>query len=196
MLGSFRIVGLSLVAHVVFVVALAYAMPSATPTAQATVEREPSVAPPRAFVLHALPEPVTDDEGGCSHHDPGHRGTPPAPDERTRYGIRGPLDNPDPHLARELATHDGPILENTLGTRDPARSDAHAYTVKWGRYDALGTDDKSARGRIWGDVLAEARGDGSVDVTPPHRDDDAEAIDAVVRAIFHGRLPIRSAAGF
>ena len=38
--------------------------------------------------------------------------------------------------------------------------DPDAPTAPWGRADSLGTDATSARGRLWGEKIAPAKGDG------------------------------------
>ena len=65
------------------------------------------------------------------------------------YGVAGPKDNPDPHLARAqalaMATNFGMIGLIYAG----AGGDVNAPTAPWGRDDSLGTDVSSARGNIW-----------------------------------------------
>jgi hypothetical protein len=73
-----------------------------------------------------------------------------------RYGVRGPADNPDPHIARatsyqDLAIVHGPDAEYIGGTPDEP-------TARWGRDESLGTDERSGKGKVWGETIGHARG--------------------------------------
>jgi hypothetical protein len=79
-----------------------------------------------------------------------------------RYAVKGPADNPDPHLARSAALREardfGMIgLLNTGGAGDP-----DAPTAPWGRDTSLGMDEVSARGNMWGDEIGDAFGSGGL----------------------------------
>jgi hypothetical protein len=69
----------------------------------------------------------------------------PAAGNEGRYGVEGPEDNPDPHLARKLLAPRG-------------RAD-NAPTAPFGHWTSLGVDPVSERGAIWGDDFAPARGE-------------------------------------
>ena len=80
----------------------------------------------------------------------------------TSYGVQGPQDNPDPHIARQAALREaaefGMIgLLNTGGGGDP-----NAPTAPWGREDSLGNDPMSARGNMWGDTIGDSFGAGGL----------------------------------
>jgi hypothetical protein len=109
---------------------------------------------------HALQEPVVDQGpygaiGPVGVARPRAMGDRPTAERDRRYGVRGPGDNPDPHIARpsrgESRAWDG-IGWQGLG------GDARAPTAVWGRDDALGTDPESARGNMWGEAIGRARG--------------------------------------
>jgi len=86
-----------------------------------------------------------------------------------RYGVAGPKDNPDPHLARpeegagQSSTPDGPALETLDVVGIPhVLVGNDAPTAPWGRSDQLGTDEQSARGQMWRELLGEAWGDSGL----------------------------------
>ena len=88
----------------------------------------------------------------------------PEPGGNGRYGVEGPADNPDPHLAREQGWSDDehfpyiyrPPFVGSWG------ADRNAPMAPWGRDDSLGTDAISARGHMWGDEIADAPGDNGL----------------------------------
>ncbi len=104
-------------------------------------------------------------EGGTGTRAKGEEGSMGKPDSRDtnkRYGVQGPKDNPDPHLARQAALAEaanfgmiGLAAANTGG--DPS-----APTAEWGREDSSGVDDKSARGNMFGDAIGDAFGAGGL----------------------------------
>ena len=82
--------------------------------------------------------------------------------ESGRYGVAGPPDNPDPHLARpvpgrDYRTGDG-VAINEVGLAQP-RDGTSGLTAPWGRDTALGTDARDTQGSMWGDVLNEDVGE-------------------------------------
>jgi hypothetical protein len=94
----------------------------------------------------------------CSETHGGSMGKPIAKDGDHRYGVRGPADNADPHVARDPYPH-GTWPESMIGLPEPYwGGDGEGPVAPWGRDDALGTDAKSARGHMWGEDLAEAFG--------------------------------------
>jgi hypothetical protein len=84
-------------------------------------------------------------------------------DARGRYGMSGPKDNADPHLARPAAGVGYPtapafIPDGELGfARTPSGS--NGPTAPFGRDASLGTDAINARGSMWGDEIADASGE-------------------------------------
>jgi hypothetical protein len=89
--------------------------------------------------------------GNLLSHEQGHK-----------YGVAGPQDNTDPHLARQRALQEAKIfgmigIVNAGGGGDP-----NAVTAPWGRDDSLGNDARSALGTIWGDTIGESFGAGGL----------------------------------
>ncbi len=107
-------------------------------------------------------------EGGTGTRakgEEGSMGNPTSKDANKRYGVQGPKDNPDPHLARQAALAEaanfgmiGLAAANTGG-------DPNAPTAEWGREDSSGVDDKSARGNMFGDAIGDAFGAGGLGLT-------------------------------
>ena len=104
-------------------------------------------------------------EGGTGTRAKGEEGSMGNPNTKltnNRYGVQGPKDNPDPHLAKAAALQEaaqfGMIgLIATMGGGDP-----NAPTAPWGREDSLGQDEKSARGNMFGDQIGDAFGAGGL----------------------------------
>ncbi|MCL2776953.1 MAG: AgmX/PglI C-terminal domain-containing protein [Polyangiaceae bacterium] len=104
-------------------------------------------------------------EGGTGTRakgEEGSMGNPNSTATNRRYGIQGPADNADPHIARQAAIRQaqefGMIgLINAGGGGDP-----NAPTAPWGREDSLGNDPLSARGNMWGDTIGDAFGAGGL----------------------------------
>jgi hypothetical protein len=93
----------------------------------------------------------------CSRDDGGSMGKPTAADDSHRYGVQGPSDNPDPHLARLPSTL--VALDFGHGNEDVQwGGDPRAPMVPWGRDDTLGNDAESAMGNMWGDVIKASFG--------------------------------------
>ncbi len=146
-----------------------------------SVTAEPELAMPDADALGAVPRRGTD-LGGV---DGGARplGAPKAPHARLRYGVDGPADNPDPHIARRDAG-DGEIRFSFVpgdGPPRPAGGDLHAPLAPWGRDDSLGNDPTSARGEMWGDEIDESFGAAGLGLAG-----DAECGCGSVRALARG----------
>lgn len=88
----------------------------------------------------------------------GSMGEPAAQRDDGRFGVMGPPDNPDAHLARHAfageATRGGVIGMVPMG------GDRFAPRAPWGRDDSLGTDPTSALGHMWGAEIAPAFASG------------------------------------
>ncbi len=105
------------------------------------------------------------DEGGTGQRAAGEEGSmgkESSTDTNKRFAVKGPPDNPDPHIARQAAlkeaTEFGLIgLINTGSVGDP-----NAPTAPWGRDTSLGTDELSAMGNMWGDEIGDAYGSGGL----------------------------------
>lgn len=79
------------------------------------------------------------------------------------YSVKGPKDNPDPHIARQAALRDAAELGMIGLLNSGAGGDPNAPTAPWGRDDSLSSKDKlSARGNMWGDEIGDAFGAGGL----------------------------------
>lgn len=105
-----------------------------------------------------------DDSGGKGkrHKDEeGQMGKNDAKKTKNRFGIEGPQDNEDPHMAREAA------LENArnagiLGILRQSQGAWNSPTSPYGRDTALGNDPMSALGALMGDQIGENFGFGGL----------------------------------
>ncbi len=104
-------------------------------------------------------------EGGTgtrAKNEEGSMGKPTSKVTNGRYGVQGPHDNPDPHLARLAALNDARTF-GMIGILNSGRAgDPNAPTAPWGREESLGQDDHSALGNMWGDNINEAFGAGGL----------------------------------
>ncbi len=79
-----------------------------------------------------------------------------------RYAVKGPADNPDPHLARAAALREARDFGMIGLLNAGASGDPNAPTAPWGRDTSLGMDDVSAQGNMWGDEIGDAFGSGGL----------------------------------
>ncbi len=79
-----------------------------------------------------------------------------------RYAVKGPADNPDPHLARQAALREARDFGMIGLLNAGASGDPDAPTAPWGRDTSLGSDEVSARGNMWGDEIGDAFGSGGL----------------------------------
>ena len=98
----------------------------------------------------------------CGDRHGGTMGLPSVDDTGRRYGIQGPSDNPDPHVASHPAN---PGLDHYFtfpgGPATPSPwwgGNRDAPMMPWGRDDSLGTNPLSARGNMWGDAIGVSFG--------------------------------------
>ncbi len=104
-------------------------------------------------------------EGGTGTRAKGEEGSMGNPNSKlsgNRYGVAGPQDNPDPHIARQAALRDAAEFGMIGLLNSGAGGDPDAPTAPWGRDDSLGTDPLSARGNMWGDAIGESFGAGGL----------------------------------
>ncbi len=105
-----------------------------------------------------------DKEGGTGKRHKGEEGQMGKRDSkktRNRYGIKGPADNPDPHMAREQAKEMARTA-GILGTLRAMTGSWNAPTSPYGRDTALGNDPMSALGALMGDQIGENFGFGGL----------------------------------
>jgi hypothetical protein len=106
----------------------------------------------------------------CGWQHGGTMGDPRAAYERRAYGILGPADDPDPHLARSRGSNE--CCESRIGLaplEDPFGGQRDAPIAPWGRDDALGVDTASARGNVGGDVIGASFGTTGAEVESTRR---------------------------
>jgi Ca-activated chloride channel family protein len=97
----------------------------------------------------------------CSGLD-GDTGGTPQKGSGNRYGVRGPADNADPHIARQAALRESAEFGMIGLLNAGAGGDPNAPTAPWGRDDSLGNDPLSARGNTWGSEIGDADGQGGL----------------------------------
>jgi hypothetical protein len=165
--------GVSLAAIASFMLSMAYFVPAQNSMDDQPFDEDQIIA--MTQFLHASAErerEVKDDpqssneashdtEGGTgtrAKYEEGIMGNPTSRAHNQRYGVQGPRNNPDPHVARERllweAQHEGMIgLLNAGMAGDP-----RAPTSPWGRNESLGRDALSADGNMWGDNIGDSFG--------------------------------------
>jgi hypothetical protein len=101
------------------------------------------------------------------------RGRPDATRANDRYGVAGPADNADPHIARAAALREAAEFGMIGLLRMPGPNEPHADdrggvegpTAQWARDDALGNDSRSASGNMWGDAIGDSLGSGGLGIS-------------------------------
>jgi FHA domain len=104
-------------------------------------------------------------EGGTGTRAKGEEGSMGNPNTKltgNRYGVQGPADNADPHIARQAALRDAAEFGMIGLLNSGAGGDPNAPTAPWGRDDSLGNDPMSARGNMWGNDIGESFGAGGL----------------------------------
>ncbi len=174
--AAYLFTGLSFLLHAGIIGALAFFMPSMGADDVEAMDRDQLLLMQKLLDAAAekeQEEKQTDDtsaeadnkEGGTGTRAKGEEGSMGNPNTAAtghRFGVQGPQDNADPHIARQAALREaaefGMIgLLNTGGGGDP-----NAPTAPWGREDSLGNDPMSARGNMWGDTIGESFGAGGL----------------------------------
>lgn len=105
-----------------------------------------------------------EDEGGKGKRHKGEEGQMGKRDAKktnNRYGIQGPADNPDPHMARENARTQAQTT-GIIGILRASSGSWNAPTSEYGRDTALGNDPMSALGALMGDQIGENFGYGGL----------------------------------
>jgi hypothetical protein len=174
---AYMFFGLSLLLHMGIVASLAFFMPHMNGDDSEAIDRDTLLMMQHLLNAEAEreqeqrdTEQVADNaadnkEGGTGTRAKGEEGAMGNPNTKEtghKYGVQGPQDNPDPHIARQAALKEaaefGMIgLLNSGGAGDP-----NAPTAPWGREDSLGNDALSARGNMWGDSIGDSFGAGGL----------------------------------
>ena len=169
--------GISAFAHLGLLAALAFMMPPLGDTEGGAVsaeqldglkqymtalaEREEENKP-----TEQLAEQKADDsEGGRgtrSIGDEGSMGSTTSKATGKKWGVFGPKDNQDPHIAKAMALRDAAEFGMIGLLNSGAGGDPKAVTAPWGRDDSLGNDAVSALGNMWGSEIGESGGAGGL----------------------------------
>jgi hypothetical protein len=175
--AAFLYTGLSFLLHMGLVAVFAFFMPSMRGDDSEAIDRDQILMMQKLLNAAAEREQEERDtqevtetnpdekEGGTGTRakgEEGSMGNPNTKDTGHKYGVQGPKDNPDPHLAKQAALQEaaqfGMIgLISTMGGGDP-----NAPTAPWGREESSGQDEKSARGNMFGDTIGDSFGAGGL----------------------------------
>ncbi len=104
-------------------------------------------------------------EGGTGTRAKGEEGSMGNPNTKAtgnKFGVQGPQDNADPHIARQAALRDAAEFGMIGLLNAGAGGDPNAPTAPWGRDESLGNDALSARGNMWGDQIGDSFGAGGL----------------------------------
>ncbi len=107
---------------------------------------------------------MDDQEGGKGKRHKGEEGQMGKKESKkttNRYGIEGPQDNEDPHMAREEAREQARTA-GILGVLQQTTGAWNSPTSPFGRDTALGSDPMSALGALMGDQIGENFGFGGL----------------------------------
>jgi len=105
-----------------------------------------------------------DTEGGKGKRhkdDEGQMGKEESKKTKNKYGIEGPPDNEDPHMAREAAKEQA-TQAGILGVLSQSTGAWNSPTSPYGQDTALGYDPMSALGALMGDQIGENFGFGGL----------------------------------
>jgi hypothetical protein len=175
--AAFLYTGLSFLLHMGLVAVFAFFMPNMRGDDSEDIDRDQILMMQKLLNAAAEREQEERDttevtetnpdekEGGTGTRakgEEGSMGNPNTKDTGHKYGVQGPKDNPDPHLAKQAALQEaaqfGMIgLISTMGGGDP-----NAPTAPWGREESSGQDEKSARGNMFGDTIGDSFGAGGL----------------------------------
>lgn len=169
--------GLSFAAHAGLLAAMAFFMPplgltdeDGVSASQQYLIQQYLAAAAEKEMEEKKAEEVTDSqadnkEGGTGTRATGEEGSMGNPNTKAtgnKYGVQGPQDNPDPHIARQAALRDAAEFGMIGLLNAGAGGDPNAPTAPWGRDDSLGNDALSARGNMWGDQIGDSFGAGGL----------------------------------
>ncbi|MCS6899615.1 MAG: AgmX/PglI C-terminal domain-containing protein [Myxococcales bacterium] len=128
---------------------------------KAAAEREQEEKPPE----ETAQTNADNKEGGTGTRAKGEEGSMGNPNTKAtnnRFGVQGPKDNPDPHIARQAALKEAAEFGIIGLLNSGAGGDPNAPTAPWGRDDSLGNDPISARGNMWGADIGDSFGAGGL----------------------------------
>lgn len=110
---------------------------------------------------------VQDSQGGTGSRAKGSEGTMgnSTATSQGKYGIAGPKDNTDPHIAKQKMLQEASQFGLVGLLNASAGGDPNAPTAVWGRDDSLGNDPSSANGSMWGNDIGESFGNNGLSLT-------------------------------
>jgi hypothetical protein len=175
--AAFLFTGLSFLLHMGLVAVFAFFMPAMSGDDSEALDRDQILMMQKLLnaaaereqeeretpdVTETNPDQKEGGTGTRAKGEEGSMGNPNTKDTGHKYGVQGPKDNPDPHLAKQAALQEaaqfGMIgLISTMGGGDP-----NAPTAPWGREESSGQDEKSARGNMFGDTIGDSFGAGGL----------------------------------
>jgi hypothetical protein len=175
--AAFLFIGLSFLLHMGIVASLAFFMPGMSGDDSEAIDRDQILKMQHLLNAAAereqeqketeqVPDANADNkEGGTGTRAKGEEGSMGNPNTKEtghKFGVQGPQDNPDPHIARQAALKEAAEF-GMIGLLSTATgADPNAPTAPWGREDSLGTDPMSARGNMWGDAIGDSFGAGGL----------------------------------
>ncbi|MGH7280921.1 MAG: AgmX/PglI C-terminal domain-containing protein [Polyangiaceae bacterium] len=174
--AAFLFIGLSFLVHAGILASLAFFMPSMGGDDAEAIDRDQILK--MQHMLDAAAEREQEEreteqvqdnadnkEGGTGTRakgEEGSMGNPTTKETGHRYGVQGPQDNPDPHIARQAALKEAAEFGMIGLLNVGAGADPNAPTAPWGREDSLGNDPMSARCNMWGDAIGDSFGAGGL----------------------------------
>jgi len=175
--AAYMFIGLSFLLHIGIVASMAFFMPKMSGDDAEAIDRDQLLLMQKMLNAAAereqeekqteqQPDQNADNkEGGTGTRakgEEGSMGNPNTKDTNKRYGVQGPQDNADPHIARQAALKEAQEFGMIGLLNVNAGGDPNAPTAPWGRDDSLGNDPLSARGNMWGDAIGDAFGAGGL----------------------------------
>jgi hypothetical protein len=170
-------IGLSFLLHMGIVASLAFFMPRMSLDDSEAIDRDQVLMMQKYLDAAAereeeeketeqQPDANADNkEGGTGTRAKGEEGSMGNPNTTAtghKFGVQGPQDNADPHIARQAALREAAEFGMIGLLNTGAGGDPNAPTAPWGREDSLGNDPLSARGNMWGDTIGDSFGAGGL----------------------------------
>jgi hypothetical protein len=174
--AAYMFTGLSFLLHAGIIASLAFFMPKMGADDAEAIDRDQLLLMQKMLNAAAEREqeeketPQADNaadnkEGGTGTRakgEEGSMGNPNTKDTGHRFGVQGPQDNADPHIARQAALREAAEFGMIGLLNTGAGGDPNAPTAPWGREESLGNDPMSARGNMWGDSIGDSFGAGGL----------------------------------
>jgi hypothetical protein len=169
-------IGLSFLLHMGIVASLAFFMPRMSLDDSESIDRDQVLMMQKYLDAAAEREEEEKEteqadnaadqkEGGTGTRAKGEEGSMGNPNTQAtghKFGVQGPQDNADPHIARQAALREAAEFGMIGLLNTGAGGDPNAPTAPWGREDSLGNDPLSARGNMWGDTIGDSFGAGGL----------------------------------